>query len=162
MRSVQTTNYFLIILTFLVGLFLTILPLPKATIWLWPQWMFALLLFWVITSPAQCGVLLAFIIGLCMDVVTGTAFGQHALVFVFLIYIVLKNHSAIVHFPPFQQGLIVGIATMMNVILQGIILHSTGHTPHDALNLLSALTTFLIWPLLFVILNMLRPRTLIR
>lgn len=162
MRSAQPTNYFLIILTFLMGLFLTILPVPQSIVWFWPQWMFALLLFWVITSPMQCGVLLAFIVGLWMDIVTGTAFGQHAFVFVLLSYIALKNHSVIVHFPLFQQGLIVGIFAMMNVFLQGFVLHFTGHTTHDALNLFSALTTFLLWPLLFVILDNLRPRALIR
>lgn len=163
MRSAQQpTNYFLIIMTFLIGLFLTILPLPQSIVWLWPQWMFAILLFWVITSPMQCGIFLAFMIGLWMDVVTGTAFGQHALVFVLLCYFILKNHSAIVHFPLFQQGMVVGIFAIVNVLLQGIVLHLTGHTPHDGLNLLSALTTFLVWPFLFVVLRSLRPKALIR
>ena len=161
MRRLQTTNVFLIALSFLIGIFLTIIPLPQWAIWLRPQFIFAILLFWVITSPSQCGVGTAFIVGLLMDLVTGTPIGEHAAVFVFLIYIVLKLHAAIMHFPPVQQAGVIAIFTAFNAILQSLILSFAGHSTHVGLYALSAITTAMIWPWLFALLDKLRPRAFI-
>ena len=110
-RRAEKNSVFLISVSFLVGIFLTIMPLPQWAIWLRPQWMFAILLFWVIRSPMQCGIGVGFFVGLLVDLVTGTPIGEHALVFVVLTYIVLKLHRAIVHFPIVQQAGMVAIFT---------------------------------------------------
>lgn len=157
MRRIETTNIFLVALSLLIGIFLTIIPLPSFAIWLRPQWVFAILLFWVIASPTQCGIGTAFIVGLLMDLVTGTPMGAQALVFVVLVYITLKLHSAITHFPLIQQAGVVLIFTLLNVLLQGMILRMCGHSTHTGLYVLSAITTAIIWPWLSLILGRFRP-----
>ena len=158
----QPSNYFLIVMTFLIGFLLTIMPLPQWAIWLRPQWTFSLLLFWVIAIPSQCGIALAWTMGVCMDLLTGTSLGQHAAVFVLLVYIMLKCCSMIAHFPLMQQTVTIAIFAYFNVFLQGLILGWTGHSTHIALDSLSAMTTGLIWPWMMIWLNHLRPRKLIR
>lgn len=163
MRPMQTqpSSIFLMIISFLIGIFLTIIPLPGWVVWLRPQWIFALLLFWVINASSQCGVGVAFILGMLMDLITGTPVGEHALVFIIVTYVALKNYSRIQYLSRWQQAVVVGILTAMNAVLQGLILGFTGHSTHIALYLLSAITTAFIWPWILA-LNHFRPRAFIR
>ncbi len=157
----QQTNYFLITFSFVVGIFLTITPLPEWAIWARPQFIFAILLFWVITSPAQFGIGLAWIVGVVMDLMTGTPLGEHSIIFVLLIYIVLKSRTGLTHSPVLQQITAIFVLASVNALFQGLILGFTGHSTHIAFSLLSAVTTALIWPWLFALLDRLRPMAVI-
>ncbi|MCX7120899.1 MAG: rod shape-determining protein MreD [Gammaproteobacteria bacterium] len=161
LRSTRDINYFLIALSFVIGIFLTIMPLPHWAIWIRPQWVFAILLFWVITLPSNCGVALAWFIGILMDLITGTPLGEQAIIFVLLIYIILKIYSYIAHFALLQQAVLILIFSFFNIALEGFILGFVGHGTHIALHSLSALTTALIWPWLFLILDKFQPRVFI-
>lgn len=146
-------NYYSIILSFVIAIFLTILPLPHWMIWARPQWIFALLLFWVITMPFACGVGLAWIVGIMTDIVTGTALCSHALTFVLLVYFILKMHRYITHSFMWQQIGIIALFSSFNVMLRSVILGFSGNHTHLGLSMLSVITTALIWPVMFTILN---------
>ncbi|HLB56635.1 MAG TPA: rod shape-determining protein MreD [Coxiellaceae bacterium] len=161
MRRIETTNIFLISLSFLVGFIATIIPLPEWAIWLRPQFIFAILLFWTITSSSQCGIATAFFVGILMDLILGTPIGVHALSFVILIYIALKLHTIIAHFPAIQQAGAIAIFAIMNIFLQSMVLGFAGHSTHVGLSILSAITTAMLWPWLFGLLDRLRPRAMI-
>lgn len=161
MRQIKTSNIFFIALTFLVGVMLTIIPLPEWAIWFRPQWVFAILFFWVLESPTQCGMGTAFFIGLLADFVLGTPIGMHAFIFVLLTYFVMRWRAAIAHFPVIQQAGILLIFTVFNVVIEGIILHLCGHSTHTGFYLLSAITTVLFWPWIYSILNYFRPNAYI-
>lgn len=139
-------NYFFVGFTFLVATFLTIMPLPTWAIWLRPQWFLMTLLFWVITSPGECGIILAWMVGIFMDLVMGTPMGQQSFIFVLLIYCVLKFHHIIFHSPRWQQAFFVGVIAALNIVLRNVLLGFTGHSTHIGLNGLSVITTILIWP----------------
>lgn len=62
-------------LTFLTGMMLTILPLPKWVVWYQPVWVFMILLFWMIAIPYQVGIGTAFTVGILLDLLTGTILG---------------------------------------------------------------------------------------
>lgn len=162
MRSSQETNVFLIAGSFFIALLLTILPLPHWAIWLRPQWVLAVLLFWVLTSSAQCGITTAWIVGIMMDVTTGTPLGLQAFAFVVLSYIFLRLRALIEYLPIWQQACVIGIAVFFNGWMQGIFLSWMGHGTHIALHGLSAITTGCIWPWIYKILEQLRPRAFIR
>lgn len=161
MRVIKTTSYFLILTSFLIAIFLTIVPLPTFAIWLRPQWVFAFLLFWVLSSPVQCGIGLAWVVGVVVSLITGTPLAEQAIVFVLLTYLVLRIHPIIAYMPPWQQAGAIAILAIFNAVLQGLILGFTGHSTHIVLASLSALTTALIWPGLSKILNHFRPRAYI-
>ncbi len=162
MKAFQETNVFLIALSFLVAIVLTILPLPHWAVWLRPQWVLAVLLFWVLTSSEQSGIATAWVIGILMDLVTGTPLGLQAFVFVVLSYGVLRLRTIIEHLPIWQQASAIGVFVFLNGLLQGMGLSWMGHGAHIGLHTLSAITTTLIWPWIFSALNQLRPRALIR
>lgn len=158
MYYLRKINLSLIASSFLVAIFLTIIPLPEWGVWARPQWVLAVLLYWVFTMPAQCGVILAWCAGLLMDLITGTTPGQQAFIFVFLAYFVLKYHLLIAHFPLWERSGVIALFALTNVLFQSGILKMTGHSTHIELYSLSALTTFLVWPLISIILDRLQPK----
>jgi rod shape-determining protein MreD len=162
MRPFQDTPIFLIGFSFLSALILTIVPMPDWAVWLRPQWVFAVLLFWLITPTEQCGVTAAWFIGLGMDLITGTPVGLQAFVYVALAYFVLRSRLLIAHLPILQQASVIGLLVFLNGFMQGILLSWLGHSSHIGLHALPAITTGLIWPWFFSILDHLRPRALIR
>ena len=138
-----------LLFSFIAALLLTVMPLPHFLIWFRPQWMLAVLLFWVITKPSQYGILLAWFSGLMTDLVTGTPFGQQAIIFVLITYFVLKLHLIVVHSPRWQQAVIIGTFAGFAMILQSVIAGLIGHTAPVMRNELSVVATVVIWPLIY-------------
>jgi rod shape-determining protein MreD len=162
MKAFQEPPVFLIALSFLVAIVLTILPMPHWAVWLRPQWVLAVLLFWVLNSSEQSGIATAWLVGILMDLVTGTPLGLQAFVFVVLSYCALRLRVIITHLPIWQQASAIGVLIFLNGLLKGIGLSWMGHSAHIGLHVLSAITTMLIWPWIASALNQLRPRALIR
>lgn len=162
MRPYQETSLFLIISSFFLALLLTIMPLPHWAIWLRPQWVLMVLLFWILQSSKQCGVITAWVIGILMDVVTGSSLGLHAFAFVAVSYGVLCFQTLIVLLSRWQQAGVIGMAAFLNGWMQGILFHWMGHGAPIGLYALSAVTTVIFWPWVFSWLDRLRPRALIR
>lgn len=161
MMTVKSTNYFLILFSFLIGLILTIMPLPHWAIWLRPQWMLSILLFWVIAVFGDSGIIAAFFTGLLMDLVTGMPLGEHALLYVTLIYVALKMRAAIAHFPRVQQACVIAFFVFFYVVLEGFLLHMMGRSTHVMLSSLSVITTAIMWPWLSILLDQFRPKALV-
>jgi len=141
-----------ITLSFLVALVLTLLPLPVWAVWLRPQWVFMTLIFWAMYFPYRVGLGSAFAVGLVMDLATGTLLGQHALVYVLLLYLLHKFHSQPEIFPFWQQMLIVFALLAGNLSMQYGIFSLLDMTPHYAF-WWSLLTSTLLWPWISLLLR---------
>src|SRR3990167_266393 len=162
MRQLPPTHYFLIAMTFLAGIFLTIIPFPQWIIWARPQWIFALTCYWILTSPSQCGLVAAWTAGFLMDLITGTPLGQQAFVFVLLAYFLLKIYPVVAYSPIWQQASFIGFFFALNGLCQGMIFGWAGQNTHILLHFISAMTTALIWPTMVSTLNRVRPKAFIR
>lgn len=153
MITTEKGNEFRVLLSLVVALLLTIMPLPDLLVWLRPQWVLAIVLFWIITKPASYGVFFAWLCGLWMDLVAGTPFGQQAIIFVFVSYFVIKLRLIIVHSPRWQQAVIVGAFSGIAMVLQSILMGFVGHSAPLMRNELSVLSTVIIWPMLYYFLG---------
>jgi rod shape-determining protein MreD len=91
----------------ILGLMLTILPLPDFISAWRPAWLAMLVVYWTIHRPERFGLLGAWLIGIAMDTLTGTLLGQHALALMVIAFISLKLHLRIRVFPKGQQALTV-------------------------------------------------------
>lgn len=145
-ESNAARDYTFITLSLLVAMLLTVLPLPAWAVWARPQWTFMVLLFWVMTMPERIGVGLAFVIGLLMDLLTGTVLGQHALSYTIVIYLLMKFHPQLHLFPLWQQLLIVLTLVMLNLALQYCVFAAMGITPAVSTYWWSAVSSTLLWP----------------
>ena len=68
-----------VVITLIVGLMLSIMPLPGLFETLRPDWLALLVIFWAMQLSRTWSVGTAWIIGIVLDVAYGTLLGQHAL-----------------------------------------------------------------------------------
>ncbi|MFW0039321.1 MAG: rod shape-determining protein MreD [Coxiella endosymbiont of Dermacentor silvarum] len=141
-------------LTFLAGMMLTILPLPKWVVWYQPVWVFMILLFWMIAIPYQVGIGTAFTVGILLDLLTGTILGQHALIFTCLSYFFIRFQIIIHSLPAWQQMILVLITTVVVYLaLQYWIMLIVSSSLLTGEYWMPFISTTLLWPLLRFLLN---------
>jgi rod shape-determining protein MreD len=100
------------ILSAIVGLILTVLPLPPWLSLVRPEFLVLVVLYWSITSPRAGGIALGFFSGIMLDVFQGPVLGEHAMALCTITYVVVREHQKIRSKPAFQQSLIVFAALL--------------------------------------------------
>ena len=143
----------LVVLSFLVGMILEVLPLPQWATWFRPEWVFVILIFWVVVFPQYIGMSAAFCIGLVLDLLSGTLLGQHALAFTAVVYLLSQLHLQLKNFPLWQQMGIILMLTLLQLALQCWVLEIIGMLPKNWGYWLPALTSTLIWPWFYMLLK---------
>jgi len=98
----RTSGRLPVIVSIVVALMLTIVPLPGWAESLRPDWVALLLIYWAIMLPRSWGVGSAWIIGIVLDVAQGTILGQHAVALCFIVFIAVRFHLLMRVFPVLQ------------------------------------------------------------
>ncbi|MGB5466769.1 MAG: rod shape-determining protein MreD, partial [Sedimenticolaceae bacterium] len=145
-----------ILISLCIAMLLTILPMPEWARPFRPQWVTLVLLYWAIALPHRIGVGSAFVVGIVLDVLTGTLLGQHALGLSVVTFIAIQLHQRIRVFPFWQQSL--GILVLL-VIERLLALWVTGATRGETPGLVYwavPLIGALLWPWIFVTLRSIR------
>lgn len=148
----------IIVTSFLAAFALTILPLPDWLAQVRPEWVALVLIYWCMALPGRVGVGVAWIVGLLLDVLRGGLLGQHALSLALVAYITLQLYQRIRVFPLWQQAVSVLILILLHLLLQLWIKGISGNPPPALIFLLPALSSMLLWPLMFLGLRRLRRR----
>ncbi len=149
-------TYLLIILTFLVGLILQILPLPDTAQFYRPNWVAIILIYWSMALPNSIRLISAFIAGLIVDILLGSLIGQHSLAFIIVVYINLFFNLRIRVLPLLQQSIYVFILLLICQFLIVWIEGISGSKPPLEAFFLPALTGMFIWPWAYFILRDIR------
>ncbi len=95
----RTSHRFPVIVTFIVGVLLSILPLPESVEPFRPDWLALILIFWAMQLPRTWSVGSAWIVGIVLDVSQGTLLGQHALTLCVITFITVRFHLLMRVFP---------------------------------------------------------------
>lgn len=144
-----------IVLTQLVALTLNLLPGEGFFLWLRPDFVLLVTLYWVVNLPRRVGIGTAWVMGLCMDVANGTLFGQHALAYALAAFLILALRRRILMFPLWHQSLhLFPILLLTQALILIINLFGGTSGVNLAYYFLSSLTATLLWPLLSPILEM--------
>ena len=88
-----------VVITFVVGLMLSIMPLPDALQPFRPDWLALAVIFWAMQLPRAWSVGTAWIIGIVLDVSYGTLLGQHALALCLVAFVTVRFHLLMRVFP---------------------------------------------------------------
>ncbi|MFQ5609075.1 MAG: rod shape-determining protein MreD [Woeseiaceae bacterium] len=99
MSDGRTSRNLPFVMTVVVALMLTMMPLPDSVGAFRPDWVALILIFWAMAAPRRYGVGLAWLIGILVDVAQGTLLGQHALALCVIIYVTIKFHLLMRMFP---------------------------------------------------------------
>ena len=138
----------IIFITLAVAAVLTLVPLPPVLDMLRPYWVALVLIYWCLETHG-----LAFVVGLLLDLLTGSLLGLHALSLVIVVYLVSRFRARLRFFPPWQQALSV-LALLVNdrIILLWII--SLRGEPLPSLAFWSpAIVGMALWPWIFLLLD---------
>ena len=114
------------------------------------------LIYWCLALPGKVNIGIAWIVGLFLDVLTGTLLGQHALALAVVAFVTAKLHKQVRVYPIWQQALsvftLVALGQLLVVWIKGII----GESPQTWLYWAPSITSAVIWPWIFVMLRSVR------
>jgi len=106
-----------IVITLIAALLANLLPWSGAALWLKPDFVALVVLYWCIEQPRKFGFIAPWLLGLFMDVADGTLFGQHALSYSMLAYAGIVLHRRVLGFTGTAQVVHVVILLLMNDLI---------------------------------------------
>jgi len=149
-------NGVIILLTLLVALMASIMPLPLNVDAFRPDWVLIVLLYWCMALPRRVNIITAWVMGFLLDVLLGSALGVHAAAMAIAVYIVAENFQKIRNFSIWQQALITGVlAALYHLVvfwLQRFLIDITFLSSY----LYPVITTIILWPWVFYLLRKVR------
>lgn len=146
-------NAFILSLTFIAALLLTLLPMPEWAIWLHPAWVLLVLTYWNINTPYQINIGVVWLLGIFLDVLAGSLLGEHALALTIVSYFVIRSHARIRMFSLLQQGLCVLLFVFLYQLIIYCVQGFIGDLPQSKLYWMSSIVSMLIWPWMVSILS---------
>lgn len=145
-----------IYLTMVIALILTILPLPVWAAAYRPEWLALVLLYWTLALPWTINVGTAWVLGIILDLLTGSLLGQHALGLMIISLITIRLHQQIRIFPLWQQSLVIAFNITVYLGLMLWIEGMRGRAPDSWIYWAPVLSSLLLWPWIFILLREIR------
>ena len=143
-------------LSLLVALLLTLLPLPAPLGVLRPYWLALVMAFWVMEDPDRIGLGFAFLVGLVADLIVGSLLGEQALRLVVMTFILQRFRARLRFFPISQQALAIG-ALLLNDRIVTAAVHLTLGVPNlPPMSWVAPAIGMLLWVPVFALLDGLR------
>ena len=148
----------LMVLTVIVATLLTLLPVPEVLLPFKPYWVAMVVIYWSLETYDMISLGLAFLIGLILDVLSGSLMGLHALSLVVMVFLVQRFRSRLRFFPPWQQALsVLGLLVNDRIILIWITV-LLGESLPTWKYWLPPLVGMALWPWVFLFLDRIRSR----
>ncbi|MDH5228765.1 MAG: rod shape-determining protein MreD [Gammaproteobacteria bacterium] len=145
-----------IILTFLFALLLSVIPLPSWLVFVRPEWVPLVLIYWCLALPTRVNVGVGWSVGLVVDVLEGNLLGQHALAYAVIAFVTVKLHKQIRVYPLWQQALsilvLIALCQLLLAWVRGII----GQAPDSWAYWVSSFISAILWPWVFLLLRDIR------
>jgi rod shape-determining protein MreD len=98
------------------------------------------------------------VVGLALDVLLGSALGQHALALTLLVFLVLQFRGVLSLYPIWQEAFALSVFWLLYTLLLFWMDGSTGHRADPWLQWLPIVSTTVSWPLVVGALNASRRR----
>jgi rod shape-determining protein MreD len=150
---VRVDSLWRLLLTAVVALILTVLPLPPSADILRPAFLVLTVIYWSVNAPRTGGIAFGFFAGLILDVFQGPVLGEHALALSLITYIAVREHQRVRSKPLIQQALIIGVFMLFYEVVLFMIDGWTGHPVTSPLRWAHVISDTLIWPLASVVLT---------
>ena len=148
-----------IAVTFVAALLLNLLPWSGCGLWVKPDFVALVVLYWCIEEPRKIGFLAAWLLGLTMDVADGTLLGQHALAYTILAYASIVLHRRVRMFSVMPQVLHVIPLLLLNDLIV-LAIRALGGAAFPGFHyFIGSFVGGVLWPLIGMLFKLLqRPR----
>ncbi len=157
-----TQGGWLILLTVLAAMLAAIVHLPES----WPQWLGwwrplwvpMVVLFWVMQLPHRLGLIVAWLIGLALDVLAGDPLGLNGAILASITWLTWRLYERLRMYALLQQCGYVFVVGAAVEVFRGLVLGWVRGTEFSAALLLGPLVSAFVWPFLYLVLQELRLR----
>ena len=150
-----------ILLTLIIGLAVSIYPLPIWARWVRPDLILLLVIFWTLTIPQYVGVGWAWCTGLMLDLVQGAPLGQNAFALMVVAYFVQLSYQRLRMYSDLKQAGIVFVLVSFHVIFAQWVQNLQGISGNEMMLFLPAAIRAVMWPLVKEPLSFLQMRMMI-
>ncbi len=136
-----------ILLSLLIALALTILPLSED--WkLWrPEWIAMTLIHWALLLPKKMSLLLAWFMGLLVDALYGSILGQHAFGYTLIVFMALRLRPRLLVDSFLHQIFLLTLTLGTYLLINLWILGVSGNTPEPWVYWTPVISSVIVWPL---------------
>jgi len=149
-------GYWLIVASFLVAFVLAVLPMPQWLMWVRPEWVALILIYWAIALPHRVGILTALVLGILLDTLEGAVLGQNAFSLVVVAVLCQTLYQRLRVFSVLQQAGTVFVVIGINQLVCQWVQNLEGVGGPSLLFLLPAVSSALLWPVVLHVLRSLR------
>jgi rod shape-determining protein MreD len=146
-----------IIITMMLAVLLTVIPVPESVKYYWPDWITLVVFYWVLVLPAHLGVMFGWINGLIEDIVNFSLLGQHALGKALTGTVAAMGFNKFRLFNFLQKMFLIVILQSISIAISAWTNHLAFSAPVVLQMWLPALTTALMWPLVSFLMDQLDP-----
>lgn len=147
MKRAKFTTF---LLTVLLGLVFQLYPWSSTGIIIRPDFLLVIGLYWLLQSPGHCNIGWLWIMGLLVDLSTGSLLGQHALTFAITAFIGLSYQRRLVLFNRWQLMLYVLLLFSLQRLLILLLKLFVGSELPDVTYWLPILSDLLMWQLMVI------------
>lgn len=152
------TQKSIILVTLVIGLVLSLMPMSLGLAAWRPDWQLLVLLYWLMALPHRVNIGIAFLLGIAVDVLLGSTFGIHAATYAIVAYPVVRHYQRLRHFSLLQQAAIVGMLVAVERGLSFAVEHYLNNAALLSNYYWPVLSSALVWPWLFLVLRKTRRR----
>lgn len=145
-------------LSLLLGFLLSVMPMGGWYTQFSPQWLWLIVLYWVLKTPQQVGLIVAWSMGLLLDVASVGLLGAHALLFTLSAALVLSARPVLNSTGPLRQALFFAGLSLVYLLLLLWIQGGLTSGLAVASYLGRSLSNLVAWPLLLLLLHQIRLR----
>ncbi len=147
------SRFYVIPASLLIALVLQIMPLPIEADLYRPDWVLIVLAYWAMALPNRVNVGIAFITGLAMDVLLGTAIGIHSFALSVSVWVLVANYQRLRNYSVWQQAIVIGLLSALYHLLVFWLQHLLTDIYFLFDYLWPTLTSMLLWPWIFWLLR---------
>ena len=155
----RARNGWILPVSIVLALLLGLLPLPPVLQPLRPYWLALVLAYWVIEAPESAGLGFAFIVGLIADLMFGGLLGEQALRLVIMTFILQRFRARLRFFPLWQQAGAIGLLLLNDRVISALVHWIIGAPQAGWTSWFGWLLGMVLWPWLYVFLDMARLRS---
>lgn len=162
MANYQTKGRLVIWTSFLIALIFQAAPWPGTLEVLRPAWVLLVVFYWVLALPHRVNVGTAMVIGLLWDLLLGSTLGVRGMMIAIVVYIVALNFQVLRNMALWQQGVLLGLLTMIAKLLEFFgeyLISDVVFNPHY---LWSGIINAILWPWMFLLMRRIRRHWSIR
>ena len=149
-------NPLVIILSTFFSVILTISTFPLG--YFSPDWIFLIIIYWIIAVPSMYGFFVIWLIGIITDVAVGSTLGMNALTYVFLSYVVKRLYKSLRYFTVIQQSIIVLVLMAIKITFLLWVDVMLGADIYSTSMFWTIITSAFVWPIIFYSLRYFRRR----